>query len=90
MSGRRFGISLGIEAHLRTAHFPEDYEGMLQDANGRELSASEARAHLQQMLAEGKTRLACSPECGNPCPNASRGCAGFDAVEHGCPGYPTD
>lgn len=56
--------------------------------NGRPLSRLEAIESLQDELAKGRETLPMGSVCANPCPNAGKGCKGFDYGKGGgCPGY---
>ena len=90
MGKKRISISLNVRYYLNNAKFPIDYENFLRDDKGQSLKPAQARNRLYDALKQGHEVIPYNPNCGNPCKNQSRGCAGFDYTGGGCPGYSID
>lgn len=82
----RYSMCLNIDGFMRNERYPRGYDIFQQD-DGTPLTPAEALAWLTTEKAKGHKVIPCSSACGNPCPNASRGCVGFDYSGSGCPGY---
>lgn len=60
----------------------------MTDDQGRPLSRDQAIDALMDELSQGREVIPMGKHCGNPCPNADKGCTGFNySKDGGCPGY---
>lgn len=60
----------------------------MTDDQGRALSRDEAINAMMDELARGRETIPMGPHCANPCPNADKGCPGFDyGTGGGCGGF---
>lgn len=83
---RTVRLCMSVRGALRRAD--QHLRGMFSDTEtGRTLTPPEAREHLMDELAKGHEVIPCANDCGNPCPNADKGCTGFDYSGGGCPGF---
>jgi hypothetical protein len=84
---KRYRLCLSVTGFLRNNRFPDDYEGVFKQDDGFEMEPITAYNYLISELAHGRKVIPCSSDCGNPCPNADKGCTGFDYAGGGCPGF---
>lgn len=84
----RYHMSFHVRNFLKNTKFPKGFRKMFLNADGRSLSAEEARDFLLDEVAKGHVVIPCGNACGNPCKQP--GCSGYDYSGGGCPGYPID
>jgi hypothetical protein len=63
----------------------------MTDDQGRALSRDDAINAMMDELAKGRETIPMGPHCANPCPNADKGCPGFNyGANGGCGGFCTE
>ncbi|MYM34880.1 hypothetical protein GTP38_11070 [Duganella sp. FT94W] len=81
-------ICLSVRGALRDLGSRRGAGSYFTDDNGKPLTRLQAIDALHDDLAAGRETIPVNNECANPCPNAGKGCKGFDFGKGGgCPGY---
>jgi len=87
-SGKTVYMCLSVRGAINNLQRQRGKKTYMTDDVGRPLSKPEAINALMDELAKGRQVIPMGQHCANPCPNADKGCTGFDYGEHGgCPGF---
>ena len=85
---RRACMCLSVRGALRDLGERRGVKSYFTGDDGEPLTRLQAIDALQDDLAAGRETIPVNNECANPCPNADKGCKGFDFGKGGgCPGY---
>ena len=91
MNGKSVYMCMSVRGAINNLHRQRGKKTYMTDDQGKPLTKQEALNALMDELAKGHEVIPMGPHCANPCPNADKGCTGFDYGEHGgCPGYCTE
>ena len=85
---RRVSMCLSVRGALRNLSESRARGSAFNDDSGKPLTRLQAISALQEELSKGREKIPMGSECANPCPNADKGCQGFNYGKGGgCPGY---
>ena len=91
MSGKSYYMCMSVRGAIKDLQSKRGKKSYMNDDQGRPLTRLEAIDALMDELAKGHEVIPMGDKCANPCPNADKGCTGFDYGTHGgCPGYCTE
>lgn len=90
-TSRTIYMCMSVRGAINSLHRQRGKKTYMTDDQGRPLTKQQALDALDALMDEltkGHEVIPMGPQCANPCPNADRGCTGFDYGEHGgCPGF---
>jgi hypothetical protein len=90
MTAKSYYMCMSVRGAIKDLQSRRGKKSYMNDDQGRPLTRLEAIDALMDELAKGHELIPMGDKCANPCPNAYRGCAGFDYKDGGCPGYCTE
>ena len=90
-TSRTVYMCMSVRGAINSLHRQRGKKTYMTDDQGRPLTKQQALDALMDELAKGHETIPMGPQCANPCPNADKGCPGFDYGEHGgCGGFCPD